>query len=100
MNISAMQQRDPRNVSLQKYADVGRLFAGDPSLDNTEAYDALVAALWEWTQRMGIPGLAQFGIDEAAIPAIVADSRGSSMQTNPIVLTDEEIADLVRERIT
>jgi len=29
------------------------------------------------------------------VPAILADARGSSMRTNPIVLTDEEIAGIL-----
>jgi len=37
-------------------------------------------------------GLSAYGITAADIPAVVADSRGSSMKTNPIVLTDDEIA--------
>jgi alcohol dehydrogenase len=33
------------------------------------------------------------------IPRIVDNSRGSSMKTNPIVLTDGEIAGIVAERM-
>jgi len=43
-----------------------------------------------------VPSLSAFGLGEADIPAIVADSRGSSMRTNPIALTDEEIAGILR----
>jgi alcohol dehydrogenase len=46
--------------------------------------------------RLGVPRLSVFGITEASIPALVADSRGSSMKTNPIVLTDDEIAAVLR----
>ena len=42
------------------------------------------------------PGCATFGLDEAGIPAIVADGRGSSMKTNPVLLTDEELAEVLR----
>jgi alcohol dehydrogenase len=30
---------------------------------------------------------------------VVANARGGSMKTNPLVLTDEEIAELVRRRM-
>ncbi len=46
-----------------------------------------------------MPRLRDFGIDESSIPALVADSRGSSMKTNPIVLTDDEIASILRESL-
>jgi alcohol dehydrogenase len=36
---------------------------------------------------------------EADVDRIVAHGRGSSMKTNPIVLTDAEIACLVRARL-
>ena len=45
---------------------------------------------------LAIPGLRTFGLDEAGIPAIVADGRGSSMQTNPVPLTDAELAEVLR----
>jgi alcohol dehydrogenase len=32
-----------------------------------------------------------------AFPALVAESRGSSMRTNPVVLTDGEIAAILAE---
>ena len=48
------------------------------------------------TARLGVPRLSAFGLTESSIPALVADSRGSSMKTNPIVLTDDEIATILR----
>jgi alcohol dehydrogenase len=42
------------------------------------------------------PRLSAFGITEASIPAILADSRGSSMKTNPIDLTDDEMSSVLR----
>jgi alcohol dehydrogenase len=36
---------------------------------------------------------------EADVDRIVANSRGSSMKTNPIPLTDLEIAGIVRARL-
>jgi len=46
-----------------------------------------------------LPKLSRYGVTEADIPMIVANSRGSSMLSNPIVLQDAEIADLVRQRL-
>jgi alcohol dehydrogenase len=48
---------------------------------------------------MQLPRLREYGLDDAGIEQVVAHSRGSSMQTNPIVLTDEEIAGIVRARL-
>lgn len=98
-NIGTMQARDPQNPALAKYAEVGRLFAGNAGLDEADALALLVATLEDWTRAMRLPGLSALGVAESDVPRIVAYSRGSSMKTNPIVLTDAEIAGIVRARL-
>ena len=95
-NIAALEARDPGNVALSRYAAAGWLFSGTAGADDREARSALVPALETLTARLGVPRLSAFGIAESSIPALVADARGSSMKTNPIVLTDEEIAAILR----
>jgi alcohol dehydrogenase len=38
-------------------------------------------------------------VRQSDLPRIIANSRGSSMKTNPIVLTDEEIAEVLHARL-
>jgi alcohol dehydrogenase class IV len=93
VNIGALAEREATSPALERYATVGRLLAGLPeTATGREARGALVVTLSEWTAALRIPRLRTFGVDEGAIAAIVAGSRGSSMRTNPIVLTDEELA--------
>lgn len=98
-NITALRARQPDHPALAKYARVGALLAGRPPGDTEQDLDTLVAVLSEWVERLAIPRLGAFGVRETDIPRIVAHSRGSSMRTNPIVLTDEEIAGILRERL-
>ncbi len=92
VNISALSDRDPGSPTLARYATVGRLLAGLPiDAPDPEARAALVTVLTTWTGQLQVPRLRTFGLTEAAIPAVVADARGSSMRTNPIVLTDDEL---------
>ena len=98
VNIAALAERAPDHPALTKYADAGRLLAGS-RMGDAEARAALVATLEDWTRRLHLPGLSEFGVQEADIDRIVANSRGSSMKTNPVVLTDAEIASLVRARL-
>jgi alcohol dehydrogenase len=44
---------------------------------------------------MNVPSLGAYGIREADLDAIVANCRGSSMKTNPIVLTDGEVREVL-----
>lgn len=99
INILAMQARDPNNPALAKYAQVGRLLNGDQHLTDAEARSVLIALLNEWSERLQLARLNVYGITTADFPRIVADSRGSSMQTNPIKLTDEEIQHILVKRL-
>ncbi len=42
-----------------------------------------------------MPRLAVFGVERADLPGLVAESRGSSMRTNPVALTDAEITGIL-----
>jgi alcohol dehydrogenase class IV len=95
MNVAALRARDPEGPALGRYAEIGRLFVGNPGLGREEAADALVAWLASLAGGLGLPHLRDVGMGEADIPALVADSRGSSMRTNPIALADAEIATIL-----
>jgi alcohol dehydrogenase class IV len=99
INIIAMQQREPQNPALAKYAQVGRLLTGRDNLDDVGARSALIELLADWSERLQLPRLNGYGISESDFPTIVANSRGSSMLTNPIVLTDEEIREILQRRL-
>ncbi len=98
-NIEAMRARDPNNPALAKYAQVGGLFAGQADIDEAAALELLVSSLEAWTLAMKLPPLSAQGVGEADLPRIVAHCRGSSMKTNPIVLTDDEVERVLRARL-
>ncbi|TRW91485.1 iron-containing alcohol dehydrogenase [Candidatus Methylobacter oryzae] len=98
VNINAMQQREPQNPALAKYAQVGRLLMGRDELDDATARSSLIALLAEWSERLQLPRLNGYGISADDFQMIVANSRGSSMLTNPIVLTDQEIREILERR--
>ena len=52
-----------------------------------------------WTRELKLPTLAHYGVTPADMPRIVANSRGSSMKTNPVQLEDSEIAAILAARI-
>ncbi len=99
VNIEVMQARDPRNPALAKYAEVGRLLNGAAGATASEDRRRLLRILEDWTERLSLPPLSSLGVSATDVPRIVANSRGSSMTTNPIVLTDEEIGRVVTARL-
>lgn len=99
INIQALLQRAPDNIALRKYAQLGRLLCGDETLDELAAHAALTNMLDEWTEEMRLSRLSHYGVQANDLPRIVANSRGSSMKTNPILLTDNEIETVLRMRL-
>ena len=95
-NLAALAARAPRSAALDRYADAGRLLAGGSAeavaaLSDDAARAALLATLDRLTAALGVPRLGTLGVSTDAFPSLVAESRGSSMRTNPVVLTDAEI---------
>lgn len=92
-NIAAIRQRDPQHGALARYETIARLLTGRA--------DAPADAVAEWTARLsedlGIARLSRYGLSEADVPAVVEKAASSSsMQGNPIVLTREELAGVLR----
>ena len=99
VNIQAMNEREPSSPALERYARAGRLMGCDGAGGDAEARAFLLRVLGEWTERMRLPRLGEFGITVADLPHIVANSRGSSMKTNPIVLSDAEVGGILLARL-
>ncbi|MCE8036982.1 iron-containing alcohol dehydrogenase [Halomonas sp. MCCC 1A11062] len=99
VNVAALRQREPHAAALAKYAEAGRLVSGECELSDSDACDALVATLREWTQRLDMPRLGAYGMQRDDIERVVAGARGGSMKTNPLVLTDAELGSLLERRL-
>ncbi len=99
VNIDALRARDPGGIALRKYAEAGILLSGRMFTSEVAAQDGLVDLLDQWTARLSLPRLSEFGMAEADVERVVANSRGGSMQTNPIRLDDDELANVLRTRL-
>ena len=99
VNITTLLAREPTHPALEKYAQAGRLLSKQGGLSQEAAHAALLDTLEAWTRALNLPTLAHYGVTHADIPRIVANSRGSSMKTNPVTLADSEIAAILESRI-
>jgi alcohol dehydrogenase len=99
LNLRAMRDREPANPALSKYARAAEILRGRAFDTLDAAHAALVDLLEAWTEAMALPRLSHYGVAECDVGRLVAGSRGSSMKTNPIVLRDDEVAELVRSRL-
>jgi alcohol dehydrogenase len=99
VNIEAMQAREPQNPALDKYARLAGLLCDTRFSDTQKAHEALINLLEDRVRQLVIPRLGRFGVKATDFARVVANSRGSSMKTNPVVLTDDEVAAILQQRL-
>lgn len=99
LNITLMQNREPENIALNKYAEAGRMILDDPSLDHDAALAGLLSRLKSWTDAFNMPLLSDYGITATDADKLIANASPGSMQTNPILLSDAETATLIQSRL-
>ena len=93
VNLRALRARAPESPARARYGEVAQLLTGNAK---AKAEDG-VAWLYKLVSELAIPGLATYGVAKADVPRIVEQARrSSSMQGNPITLTDEELSDALR----
>jgi len=98
-NIEALKAREPQSPALGKYAHVSELLNQRTCRHRDEALDALSELLRTWLERLDLPRLGAYGMGPEHLDRVVADCRGGSMRTNPLVLTDTELKGLVEARM-
>jgi len=99
VNIQVLRNRDPQNPALRKYAEAGLLLGGMMFNSEEQAQDGLVELLESWTERLQLPRLSHYGMRSDDMDRVVANCRGGSMQTNPIKLSDSEVAQVLEARL-
>jgi len=93
-NVQALQKRAGDSEILARYDDVARIL--------TRAATARAADGLNWVQEicraLKLPSLGEFGLKEKDFHTIIAKCRkSSSMKGNPIVLTDDELMEILRK---
>jgi alcohol dehydrogenase class IV len=95
-NVRALEARQPESPVFARYATLGGILSGRSSLAPAQARAAGIDAVRSLVGRLGIPRLSALGVTERSLPGLVAESRGSSMKANSLVLTDAEIEAILR----
>jgi alcohol dehydrogenase class IV len=96
INVRALRARAPSSPALERYEEVARIVTGHHAATAEDA----VAWLERLVEELDVPKLSAYGIRGEDIARVVAAARqASSMQGNPVVLTDEELAEALRNSI-
>ncbi|MEO6525238.1 MAG: iron-containing alcohol dehydrogenase [Gemmatimonadaceae bacterium] len=92
VNVRALLERERKSPALVRYDEVARILTSDTE---ARAEDA-VAWLRALVDELAIPRLGTFGVRAEDVPGVAAQARkASSMQGNPIALTDDELVDIL-----
>ncbi|MCC6821952.1 MAG: iron-containing alcohol dehydrogenase [Verrucomicrobia subdivision 3 bacterium] len=95
-NIRALRDRALDDTAVRRYGEMGRLLTGRPAAGADDG----VQWVGELVAELGIPRLAAYGIATRHINELVAmASNASSMKGNPIVLTTEELIEVLHAAI-
>jgi alcohol dehydrogenase class IV len=95
-NARALRARADGSTALDRYAEAARLLTGQPgaSVDDGLAWIRRTLGL------LGVPGLAAFGLGPGQASDIAAKAAtSSSMQGNPVPLSPDELAAVVRQAL-
>jgi alcohol dehydrogenase len=99
INIDAMNDREPDNPALERYARVSEVLCQKRHKDNETAWQELIKLLRQWTEALQLKRLSEYGLNASGLDHVVDNSFGSSMKTNPIALKKEEVKAVLVERL-
>lgn len=92
VNLQALRTRVPDSETLRRYETVARLLTGNGS---TSADDG---ASWvdQLCRDLAVPRLRTYGITEKHVPVLIEKAaKASSMKGNPIVLSSDELTEIL-----
>ncbi len=96
MNIKALRTRAADSPALERYNELACILT---QRSNANAKDA-IAWVKNLCQTLQVESLAHLGLNKADLPAVVAKSQiSSSMQGNPIRLTEDELMEILHNAL-
>jgi alcohol dehydrogenase class IV len=91
-NVRALRTRAPSSPALAKYEDAACLLTGRAGA----SIDDGIAWIRETVELLQVPGLGAFGVKPNDAAGLITKAKtASSMQGNPIQLTDDELHTIV-----
>jgi alcohol dehydrogenase class IV len=92
VNAAALQSRDPNSEKLGRISRALQLLSGEST-----NLSAGLRWLEQLVRELQIPPLREYGITSSDLAGIVKNAKNaSSMKANPVVLSDDELNDVLR----
>ena len=97
MNIRRIrEQRGKKDPMLARYGRVGRILSRKPSADHDQACELLLDTLEEWTEKLRIPRLGDYGLEASDLDGLAARA---GQKANPVLLSPEDVKALLKARL-
>jgi len=94
--MKALRERKADSAALERYNELACILT---QRSNASAKDA-IAWVKSLCQTLQIESLAHLGLSKAHLPAVAANAQiSSSMQGNPILLTAEELLEILHKAL-
>jgi alcohol dehydrogenase class IV len=91
-NVKALRSWSPGQPALDRYTEAAGLLTGQPAATIEDG----LAWIRETVTQLAVPGLAAFGVRRDQADEIAAKAaKSSSMQGNPIALSDSDLRAIV-----
>ena len=94
--IEKLEKTEPESPALLKFTKLGYIASKSDDMLPREARARLVQILEGMIENLKIPRLSEYGIEHKDIARIVA---ASSNKNNPVMLDDDDIAEIIKNRI-
>jgi len=92
INVRALRQRMPDSQALRRYDEIAQLLTGDARATANDG----IRWVEELCRALRVPPLSAYGMTPADVPSVVERAAAaSSMKGNPIVLTREELTEIL-----
>jgi len=96
INVEALRQRAPGSEALRRYDEVARLLSGRAQATAEDG----VQWIAQICRKLEIPPLRTYGVSGADVPELVDKAaKASSMKGNPLVLSAEELREIIARAI-
>lgn len=97
-NVHALRTRAPNSPALARADHIARILL--PQSETERTPERVAESLEQLRRDLDVPPLNAYGVSEADLAEVIAGSRAGSMRHNPIDLTDEELAGILRQSMT
>jgi len=98
MNIEVLKNTAASKSQLEKHAIVGALLSGQcfDTKKTDELCSRLIDILYDWTEKLGMPKLKEYGISLSDVKRIAA---ATEPKNNAVKLSRDDIINILKERI-